>query len=138
MIAIDTNVFFYAVDADQPERRVKAIALLTSYEIAPDVVVPWQVVCEFLSLLRKRQSQKRITAEELESCLRKMLNSFQLVFPTRAVLDRALELFSRYSLSHWDSLLVAACLEAGVSTLYSEDMGHETQYDGLTIINPFL
>lgn len=46
------------------------------------------------------------------------------------------DLTSRYSLSHWDSLLVAACLEAGIDTLYSEDMGDGAVYDSLTVINP--
>jgi predicted nucleic acid-binding protein len=43
-----------------------------------------------------------------------------------------------YSLSHWDSLVVAAALQADTSILYTEDM-----QDGLivanqlTIVNPF-
>lgn len=43
----------------------------------------------------------------------------------------------RFSLSHWDSLLLAACKEAGVTTLFSEDMDSGTDYDGLTVVNPF-
>ena len=46
------------------------------------------------------------------------------------------DLTARYSLSHWDSLLVAACIEAGIDTLYSEDMGDGAVYDSLTVINP--
>jgi len=34
-------------------------------------------------------------------------------------------------------LRVAACKEAGVTTLYSEDMGAGTDYDGLIVVNPF-
>ena len=34
-------------------------------------------------------------------------------------------------------MLLAACKEAGVTTLYSEDMAAGTKYDGLTIVNPF-
>lgn len=48
-----------------------------------------------------------------------------------------MELYARFQLSHWDSLLLAACLEAGVDTLYSEDMQHGHDYDGVTVINPF-
>lgn len=32
----------------------------------------------------------------------------------------------------------AACKEAGVTTLYSEDMDSGTDYDGLVIVNPFV
>ena len=50
----------------------------------------------------------------------------------------AFDLHSRFSLSHWDSMLLAACKDAGIDTLYSEDMDPGTDYDGLTIINPFV
>jgi predicted nucleic acid-binding protein len=48
-----------------------------------------------------------------------------------------MQLHGRYSLSHWDSLLVAGCGDAGVTSLYSEDMQHGADYDGVKIINPF-
>lgn len=51
--------------------------------------------------------------------------------------DYALELYERFSLSHWDSLLLAACADAGVTRLYSEDMQHGADIDGVKIINPF-
>ena len=47
------------------------------------------------------------------------------------------ELRSRFSLSHWDSMLLAACKEAGVTTLYSEDLDTGTDYNGLRVVNPF-
>jgi predicted nucleic acid-binding protein len=46
-------------------------------------------------------------------------------------------LSSRYSLSHWDSLLLAACEDAGVDTLYSEDLDDGMTYDAVTVVNPF-
>ncbi|MEO5344322.1 MAG: nucleic-acid-binding protein, partial [Gammaproteobacteria bacterium SHHR-1] len=49
-----------------------------------------------------------------------------------------LDIASRYSLSHYDSLILAAALEAGCSVVYSEDMQHGQQINNrLTIINPF-
>jgi predicted nucleic acid-binding protein len=57
--------------------------------------------------------------------------------PTLDVVDRALELTGRYSLSHWDSMLLGACREANVDTLYTEDMGAPASYDGIQLINPF-
>ena len=41
--------------------------------------------------------------------------------------------------SYWDSLMIAAALEAGCSTLYSEDLQHtHVIEESLTILNPFL
>jgi predicted nucleic acid-binding protein len=34
-------------------------------------------------------------------------------------------------------MLLAACIDANVSTLYSEDLGDGTTYDSVTVINPF-
>jgi predicted nucleic acid-binding protein len=58
--------------------------------------------------------------------------------PTRAVLDRALDLTARYSLSHWDSMLLGACIEAGVTTLYTEGMGSPAVFDTVRLVNPFV
>ena len=60
-----------------------------------------------------------------------------LVVPTSRVADHALDLTVRYSLSHWDSMLLGACKDAGLTTLYREDMGAPTSYDRIQLINPF-
>ncbi len=50
----------------------------------------------------------------------------------------AIALHEARRFSFWDSLIVAAALEAGCSTLYSEDMQHGQVIDGrLTLIDPF-
>ena len=62
---------------------------------------------------------------------------FRLVQPQGSVLDHALDVSEKYSLSHWDSMLVAACIDAGVDTLYTEDMGAPRQIETVRLINPF-
>ena len=50
----------------------------------------------------------------------------------------ASELREAYSLSYWDSLIVATALEAGAAILYSEDMQDGLWINAqLQIINPF-
>ncbi len=41
-------------------------------------------------------------------------------------------------LSHSDSMILGASIEAGVTTLYTEDMGAPTTFDGIQLINPFV
>lgn len=53
-------------------------------------------------------------------------------------MDQTLRLVSRYSLSYFDPLLLGACVDAGIDTLYTEDMGAPTQYDSVQLINPFI
>ena len=62
---------------------------------------------------------------------------FSVRSPTEAIFQISFDLRARFSLSHWDSMLLAACKEAGVTVLFPEDTGAGTDYDGLTVINPF-
>jgi predicted nucleic acid-binding protein len=55
-----------------------------------------------------------------------------------AVLDHALDLAGRFSLSHWDSMILGACKEAAVTKLYTEDMGSPRIIDGIELVNPLL
>jgi predicted nucleic acid-binding protein len=63
---------------------------------------------------------------------------FPIVIPATSVLDRSFHLDVHFSLSHWDATLLAACREAGVTRLDSEDLSHGTDYDGVVVVNPFL
>ncbi len=63
---------------------------------------------------------------------------FPVQMPTIAVLERSFTLREHFSLSHWDSLLIAARLESKVDALYSEDMQHGATYGGVAIVNSFL
>jgi len=49
----------------------------------------------------------------------------------------ALEIGAAYRLSYWDAAIVAAARALGCRELYSEDMSHGRQVEGVTIINPF-
>jgi len=57
--------------------------------------------------------------------------------PTPEAFDRALSLSTRFSLSHWDSMLLGACQAAGAARLYTEDMGAPRTIDGIELVNPF-
>lgn len=49
----------------------------------------------------------------------------------------AVSLAREHGLSFYDALIVAAALESGCDTLFSEDMQHGRSIGGLTIVNPF-
>ena len=50
---------------------------------------------------------------------------------------RGLDIQDRYHYSFYDSLIIAAALEAGCARLLSEDMQDGQRIDSLTIVNPF-
>ena len=50
----------------------------------------------------------------------------------------AVSLAREHGLPFFDVLIVAAAIEAGCDTLFSEDMQHGRSIGGLAIVNPFL
>jgi predicted nucleic acid-binding protein len=59
------------------------------------------------------------------------------VLPTPEAFEAAVDLSERFSLSHWDSMILGACRAAGVTRLYTEDMGSPRTIDGIELVNPF-
>jgi len=55
---------------------------------------------------------------------------------SRIVMD-GIALSIRYDISYWDGAILAAAKQLGVATLYTEDLNHGQEYDGVTVINPF-
>ena len=51
---------------------------------------------------------------------------------------RGLEVQERYRLSFWDGMIVQAAESAGCEVLYSEDLSHGQEYDGVLVVKPFL
>lgn len=139
MNAVDTNVLIYSLDTSEPVKQAKALALLTSLVTgATPTVLPWQCAGELLNWLRRLEAAGRASAANVESYFRNSIAQLPLAIPTMKVFPRYFDLFARFSLSHWDCMLLAACREAGVTTLYSEDMDPGTDFDGLRVVNPFV
>lgn len=133
MNAVDTNILIYVQDPRDPVKQAKAVALVKSL---PDGVLLWQVANEYLAASRKLVSfgYNRAQAFQDISAWRKVWTT---ILPTWAVMDRAADIGQRFNLSFWDAMVVAACLEGGVTRLYSEDFDAYKQIDGLQLENPF-
>lgn len=139
MNAIDANVLIYAVDAAEPEKSRRALEVIEELAAASTpLVLLWQTAAEFLACLRRWENRGRIRRSETVNYLKKFILPLPLAAPTLRLLDISLDLSLRHSLSHWDSLLLAACIEAGVTTLYSEDLTHGFVYESVRVVNPFV
>ncbi len=132
MNAVDTNILIYINDPRDLVKQAIAVSLVSGLT---DGVLIWQVACEYLAASRKLESLGYNRAQAYQY-IRDLQQVWYTALPTWAVIDRAEVLMNRFSLSHWDSMIVAACLEANVQTLYTEDFGY-IAIDGLKIVNPF-
>jgi predicted nucleic acid-binding protein len=139
MNAVDTNIFLYSIDQREPAKRAKAQQLFHQLLNTPvQTYLLWQVLAELVNQLRRWKDQGLVTDLEFAQHVLLFRTKFTLALPTSMVIDHALDLAKRYSLSHWDSMILGACKEAGVTTLYTEDMGAPTTIDGIQLVNPLI
>jgi predicted nucleic acid-binding protein len=137
MNAIDTNVLVYRLDRSEPNKQAAARTLIRQLALQGDTILLWQVAGEFLRQLSAWRGQGHLSHDKVLRFSHAIRRMFPLILPTEPSLDRALSYAHRYTLSHWDSMLVAACAEAGVTKLYTEDMGAPRKIDTVELVNPF-
>ena len=131
---IDSNIFVYLLDESVPGKRRRAYTLIRQSLADKSGCISFQVVQETLNAVIRKFG---ITHTQAQRLLEETLIPLWQIYPTPALYLRALDVQLRYGFSFYDSLIVAAALEAGCTRLYSEDMQHGQQIQGLTIHNPF-
>jgi predicted nucleic acid-binding protein len=131
---IDTNILLYSVSRDTQEaaKRDRAVALLDRDEGALSV----QVLQEFY-VQATRPTRPDPLPHDVAVGLIATWTRFAVQDVTLSILMGALEIRISHGLSYWDSAIVAAARALGCRELYSEDMSHGQQIEGVTIVNPF-
>ena len=126
----------YAPDTQAGPKAICAKQLLAQLWRERRGVLSTQVLQEFCVNVRRRFQQPMTTAEVREAAL--VYASWRIVVNTSNSVLRALELEQRYQISFWDSMIVQAAESAGCEVLYSEDLSHGQEHDGVLVVNPFL
>lgn len=138
MNAVDTNVLLYSVDRHEPTKQRLAQALLEQLHARDEpTVLLWQVLTETTQQLRRWRDTGRLAAADYPRHVQAFRHLFPLVTPTAAVFDAAMRLCDRYSVSHWDGMMLGACQVAGVTRLYTEDLGAPRTIETIELWNPF-
>ena len=132
---LDTNVFVYLFDEADDNKRRQAEMLVNSVLVRRTGCISFQVVQETLNVLVRRMETP---VNRLREFLDDILVPLWQVYPSAPLYQDAISLQGRYGFSFYDSLIVAAALEAGCTKLYSEDLQHGQQIQRLTILNPFM
>jgi predicted nucleic acid-binding protein len=134
---IDSNVFVYLFDETDDRKREAAERIVDSALQTHNAGISFQVIQETLNVLTRRLPTP-MTTEGAKDFLQQVLVPLWRISPSPALYDRALDLQARYRYGFYDSLIIAAALNAGCTELYSEDLQHGHRIEGLTINNPFL
>jgi predicted nucleic acid-binding protein len=134
---LDTNVFVYSFDQGSVAKLRRSRQLIGRAVTTRTGVISYQVVQEFFNLALRKFATP-MTPDEAEQYLGAVFRPLLAVNSSQALYGEALRLTRRYRLSWYDSLIVAAALEAECSVLYSEDLQHGQKIENLRVENPFL
>jgi predicted nucleic acid-binding protein len=134
---LDTNIFVYSFDRTAITKLLRAQQLIRDGIAKRKGVVSFQVVQEFFNVALRR-FEKPMTVAEAEQFLATVFRPLLSVHSSQALYGQALRLAEKWRLSWYDSLIVAAAIEAECAVLYSEDLQHEQRIGDVKIVNPFL
>ena len=124
----DTNVLLYLLSADVKAERAERL-------VAAGGIISVQVLNEFAAVAGRKLAMRVAEIKIILSSIRALCTVEPLDVATH---ELGLDLAERYRYSIYDSLILAAALRAGCSTLYSEDLRHGQKIEHLTIVNPFM
>jgi predicted nucleic acid-binding protein len=133
---LDTNIFVYTFDGTAPSKAATATTLVKHAIDTRIGVISYQVVQEFFNVALRR-FETPMTAAEADQYLGATFRPLLAVHSSPALFSEALRLGSKFHLSWYDSLIVAAAVEAECDTLYSEDLQHGQHLESVVIANPF-
>jgi predicted nucleic acid-binding protein len=131
---LDTNILLYSISRDPAEavKRERATALLDMDGGALSV----QVLQEFY-VQATRSSRPDVLPHEIAAGLIATWMRFAVQEITLAILTEALAVKAAHGFSYWDSAIIVAARALGCRELYTEDMTHGRQIEGVMVVNPF-
>ena len=133
---LDSNIFIYSFDKTSPAKARRCLDLIREAHDSRKGVISFQVIQEFFSFALRR-SVPPMSAAEAGDYLRLVFQPLSTVHSSLPIYAEALHLQSRYRLSWYDALIVAAAIDADCSVLYSEDLQHGQRFGSTTVKNPF-
>lgn len=132
-VFLDSNILVYAL-SDEPGERAKRDRAAELIRTA-DFGISYQVVMETW-VVATRKMAKPVPAKKAAAFLENLLE-FPCIPGTDGLFRQAFQLVGRFGLHPYDAAILAAAQELGATTVYSEDMNHGQDYDGVKVLNPF-
>jgi len=135
---LDTNIFVYALLTSEPLKKQRAVQLLELALARHSGCISYQVIQEFANVATGKFA-KRFTADECQTFIEAAMQPLNRVASSTELVNAALTLQLDTGYSFYDSLILAAALQAGATVIYTEDLQHNQLIAGtLRIVNPFL
>lgn len=133
---IDTNVFVYSFDSNQPQKKDRALEIIQVALKTNEGMISTQVIQEFLNVATRKFAVP-LKINDARAYLRLVMNPLCQIYPNLALYESCLELQAETRFSFYDSLILAAALQGGCDILYSEDLHDDQKVRGIKIVNPY-
>lgn len=131
---LDTNILLYAYDLDALAKRSGAMAIVEEAWRQPArIALSVEVLQEFHVIFVR---SGRPVAEA--TLIVGDFSSWIVIENSLALFQRGLWLQSRWQISLWDAMILAAAESSGARELLSEDLNHGQKYGLVYVINPFI
>jgi len=132
-VFVDTNLLYYASTDSPDPRHACARELVESLWSEPGkAAISVQVLQELhVNLVRKGGLDPSVSWRRVSDYL-----AWKVIDNDRSLLSSAFDVQTRWRLSYWDSLIVAAAQRSGAPVLWSEDLAGGQRYDNIRVLNP--
>ena len=134
---LDTNILVYTFDQSTPNKRAVAQSLVEKALTNKNGAISFQVIQEFINVSTKK-FDKPLSLQDAQIYFNAVLSPLCRFYPGTNYYSQALQTKQKWRYSWYDSLIITAALNLNCTLLYSEDLQHNQQLDGMTIVNPFL
>ena len=132
-VFVDTNILIYALDSSAGIKHKKASTLVLDLWHRP---YPPAISVQVLQELYINLVQRNVNQTEAQETVHEYY-TWEIVENNTTLLSSAFQIQSRWKTSFWDALIIAAAKKAKAQVLYSEDMQHQQDFDGVRVMNPF-
>lgn len=132
---VDTNVWVYAVDLDEPAKQARARAILDPSG-ADDLVLSTQVLSEFY-VTATRKLAKPVRPNDAARMVDQMRQLSPIAVDAEDV-AAAIAGSRTWQLSYWDALILVSAERAGCDRVVSEDLADGETYGAVRVENPFV
>ena len=132
-VFFDTNVLVYAAvgTGKDESKRKRALDLIQSEDFGTSA----QVLQEFFVTVVKKALRPLSAAQALEWI--EQWAAFPCQPIDRELVQIAVELSERFTISYWDAAILAAAEALGSRIVYSEDLNDGQRYGEVRVVNPF-
>lgn len=131
---MDTNILLYAISTVPAEaaKAERAADLLN----ASDLGLSAQVLQEFYVQATRPTARAPVAHDAAVAFITSLLR-FPVQEITVPLVRAAFVARARWQISYWDAAIIEAARMLGCALVYSEDLQHGQDFDGIRIVDPF-